>query len=161
MLDMPSLGAHYHPYHQHGVSADSKHCKDKTESEFEEFAGVNLGQNHPNMGHYPNCTVAAHQKQQKTDPPRDNESVEMLYLTPEAYKATEAIEFIAEHLRSEDEYIQIREDWKYVAMVIDRLQLYIFFLVTAGGTLAILLDAPHIFEYVDQDKVIALHSGDM
>lgn len=54
---------------------------------------------------------------------------------------------------------QIREDWKYVAMVIDRLQLYIFFIVTAAGTLAILLDAPHIFEYVDQDKIIEMHKG--
>lgn len=53
---------------------------------------------------------------------------------------------------------QIREDWKYVAMVIDRLQLYLFFLVTTFGTLAILLDAPHIFEFVDQDKVIQMNS---
>ena len=55
--------------------------------------------------------------------------------------------------------LQIREDWKYVAMVIDRLQLFIFFAVTAFGTLTILLDAPHIFEYVDQDKVIEIHKG--
>lgn len=54
---------------------------------------------------------------------------------------------------------QIREDWKYVAMVIDRLQLYVFFAVTTFGTIAILLDAPHIFEYVDQDKVIEIHKG--
>lgn len=54
---------------------------------------------------------------------------------------------------------QIREDWKYVAMVIDRLQLYIFFLVTAAGTVGILLDAPHIFQYVDQDAVIEMHKG--
>lgn len=54
---------------------------------------------------------------------------------------------------------QIREDWKYVAMVIDRLQLYIFFAVTTAGTIGILLDAPHIFQYVDQDKVIEIHRG--
>lgn len=39
----------------------------------------------------------------------------------------------------------MREDWKYVAMVIDRLQLYIFFIVTTAGTVGILMDAPHIF----------------
>lgn len=44
-------------------------------------------------------------------------------------------------------------------MVIDRLQLYIFFLVTAAGTVGILLDAPHIFQYVDQDAVIEMHKG--
>uniref|UniRef100_T1KCW6 Nicotinic acetylcholine receptor beta 1 subunit n=1 Tax=Tetranychus urticae TaxID=32264 RepID=T1KCW6_TETUR len=89
----------------------------------------------------------------------DNQSIDMICLSSAASKATEAIEFIAEHLRAEDEYIQIREDWKYVAMVIDRLQLYIFFLGTLTGTLAILLDAPHIFEYVDQDAVIANHTS--
>jgi len=30
-----------------------------------------------------------------------------LLLTPEAFRATEAVEFIAEHLRNEDEYIQV------------------------------------------------------
>lgn len=54
---------------------------------------------------------------------------------------------------------QIREDWKYVAMVIDRLQLYIFFLVTTAGTIGILMDAPHIFEYVDQDRIIEIYRG--
>ena len=38
----------------------------------------------------------------------EDDSVDTLYLTPEAYRATEAIEFIAGHLRSEDEYIQVR-----------------------------------------------------
>ena len=52
---------------------------------------------------------------------------------------------------------QIREDWKYVAMVIDRLQLYLFFAVTTIGTASILLDAPHIFEYVNQNEVIRIH----
>lgn len=35
------------------------------------------------------------------------EPPETLLLTPEAYKATEAVEFIAEHLRNEDEYTQV------------------------------------------------------
>ncbi|KAG0424886.1 hypothetical protein HPB47_027910 [Ixodes persulcatus] len=115
--------------------------------------------------HHPNCA----RKLGAPHPPpslgrRDSEApdsanADVLYLSPEAYRATEAIEFIAEHLRCEDEYIQIREDWKYVAMVIDRLQLYIFFAVTTAGTIGILLDAPHIFQYVDQDKVIEIHRG--
>lgn len=55
--------------------------------------------------------------------------------------------------------LQIREDWKFVAMVVDRLQLYIFFIVTTVGTIGILMDAPHIFEYVDQDKIIDIYRG--
>jgi nicotinic acetylcholine receptor len=46
----------------------------------------------------------------------------------------------------------MRDDWKYVALVIDRLQLYIFFSVTVIGTALILFDAPHIFEFVDQQE---------
>lgn len=49
---------------------------------------------------------------------------------------------------------QIRDDWKYVALVIDRLQLYIFFSVTVIGTAYILFDAPHIFQFVDQQKIL-------
>ena len=75
-------------------------------------------------------------------------------LSPAAARATEAIEFIAEHLKCEDEYVQIREDWKYVAMTIDRLQLYLFSLGTTVGTLYIFLAAPHLFQLVDQDKLI-------
>uniref|UniRef100_T1PA71 Neurotransmitter-gated ion-channel n=1 Tax=Musca domestica TaxID=7370 RepID=T1PA71_MUSDO len=90
---------------------------------------------------------------------RESESSDSILLSPEASKATEAVEFIAEHLRNEDLYIQTREDWKYVAMVIDRLQLYLFFIVTTAGTIGILMDAPHIFEYVDQDRIIEIYRG--
>lgn len=49
---------------------------------------------------------------------------------------------------------KIRDEWKYVSMVIDRLLLYVFFAVTAGGTIGILFSAPTVFEYVDQKAVI-------
>jgi nicotinic acetylcholine receptor len=90
---------------------------------------------------------------------RRGSDVSDAFLSPEAYRASQAVEFIAEHLRNEDEYVQIREDWKFVAMVVDRLQLYIFFIVTTVGTIGILMDAPHIFEYVDQDKIIDIYRG--
>ena len=38
-------------------------------------------------------------------------------------------------------------------MVIDRLQLYIFLAVTISGTISILIHAPQIFEFVDQDEI--------
>ncbi|XP_065211807.1 acetylcholine receptor subunit beta-like 1 [Planococcus citri] len=105
--------------------------------------------------HHPNCKINRKASTER----RESESSDSLLLSPEASKATEAVEFIAEHLRNEDQYIQIREDWKYVAMVIDRLQLYLFFIVTTAGTIGILMDAPHIFEYVDQDKIIEVYRG--
>lgn len=56
-------------------------------------------------------------------------------LTEEAIKAIDSIEYITEHLRKDNEYKRIREEWKFVSMVIDRLLLYVFFAVTAGGTM--------------------------
>ena len=55
--------------------------------------------------------------------------------------------------------LQVLEDWRYIAMVIDRLQLYVFLSVTIGGTVGILINAPHIFEYIDQKEVIDSLNG--
>jgi len=48
-------------------------------------------------------------------------------------------------------YIQVLEDWRYIAMVIDRLQLYIFLAVTIAGSASILINAPHIYTFVDHE----------
>lgn len=56
--------------------------------------------------------------------------------------------------------IQILEDWRYISMVIDRLLLYIFLAVTIGGTVGILISAPHIFVYIDQDEIKKGISGE-
>lgn len=48
-------------------------------------------------------------------------------------------------------YISINLD---VAMVIDRLLLYVFFAITVGGSMGILLSAPNVFEYVNQTAII-------
>ncbi|ESO03817.1 hypothetical protein HELRODRAFT_80095, partial [Helobdella robusta] len=76
--------------------------------------------------------------------------------SPDAIKAIEAIKLVAAHLKNEDDYNEILDDWRYVASVIDRLQLYVFVAITIGGTLGILINAPHIFETVDQEKVRGL-----
>lgn len=47
------------------------------------------------------------QAQERERERRESESSDSLLLTPEAFRATEAVEFIAEHLRNEDEYIQV------------------------------------------------------
>ncbi|XP_076465102.1 acetylcholine receptor subunit beta-like 1 isoform X2 [Babylonia areolata] len=76
-------------------------------------------------------------------------------MTPEIYRATEAVQFIYHHLKAEEEYTTVLDDWKYVARVLDRLLLYIFLTVTISGTIGVLMNAPHILEYVDQDKIMA------
>jgi len=41
---------------------------------------------------------------------------------------------------------QIAEDWKYIAMVVDRLFLWLFGTVCCIGTLGIMLAAPTLFD---------------
>lgn len=68
-------------------------------------------------------------------------------------------------------FCQYRDDWKFVAMVVDRVLLYGFFGITLGGTIGktdamavgasvshfrsisgILFSAPTVFERVDEHK---------
>ncbi|PAV63863.1 hypothetical protein WR25_03259 isoform M [Diploscapter pachys] len=75
-------------------------------------------------------------------------------LTPDAQRALDAIEFITENRRDEEINKQMKDDWKYVSMVIDRFLLYGFFAVTLGGTIGIIASAPTIFETVDENQNI-------
>lgn len=54
------------------------------------------------------------------------------------------IRFITDQLRKEDEAADVTRDWKFAAMVVDRLCLIIFTLFTIIATLAVLFSAPHI-----------------
>lgn len=159
MMEMPGMSVPPHPHPSYGSPAEiPKHISaiGTKQSKMEVMELSDL--------HHPNCKINRKVNCGSDlgggDPcRRESESSDSILLSPEASKATEAVEFIAEHLRNEDLYIQTREDWKYVAMVIDRLQLYIFFIVTTAGTVGILMDAPHIFEYVDQDRIIEIYRG--
>lgn len=63
----------------------------------------------------------------------------------EVLDAVESVCFIADHLKKGDREISIKEDWKYVAMVIDRLFLWIFTTACLVGTFGIILQAPTIY----------------
>uniref|UniRef100_A0A915PT41 Neurotransmitter-gated ion-channel ligand-binding domain-containing protein n=1 Tax=Setaria digitata TaxID=48799 RepID=A0A915PT41_9BILA len=71
-------------------------------------------------------------------------------LSADALRAIDAIEYITNHLKQDEEYKMYRDDWKYVAMIIDRLLLYVFFGITLGGTCGIIFSAPYVFQGVDQ-----------
>ncbi|XP_060692166.1 neuronal acetylcholine receptor subunit alpha-4-like [Hemiscyllium ocellatum] len=60
-------------------------------------------------------------------------------LTPAVKLAVESIHYIANHLRAEDADFLVKEDWKYVGMVIDRIFLWIFILICVLGTLGLFL----------------------
>jgi nicotinic acetylcholine receptor len=66
----------------------------------------------------------------------------------EVIKAVDGINYICEHLRCEDEEKIVKEQWKYVALVIDRLFLVIFTSVCAIGTCAIIFQAPSFYDTI-------------
>ncbi|XP_053696117.1 neuronal acetylcholine receptor subunit alpha-7-like [Sabethes cyaneus] len=53
------------------------------------------------------------------------------------------LRYITDQLRKEDENGEVTRDWKFAAMVVDRLCLIIFTLFTIIATLAVLFSAPH------------------
>ncbi|KFQ49018.1 hypothetical protein N333_06391, partial [Nestor notabilis] len=57
--------------------------------------------------------------------------------SPEVQEAIDGVSFIAEHMKSDDIDQSVIEDWKYVAMVVDRLFLWIFVLVCVLGTVGL------------------------
>ncbi|KAM9821148.1 LOW QUALITY PROTEIN: neuronal acetylcholine receptor subunit alpha-2-like [Neosynchiropus ocellatus] len=60
-------------------------------------------------------------------------------LPPAVVSALEGMTYIAEHLRAEDSDFSVKEDWKYVAMVADRIFLWMFIVVCLLGTIGLFL----------------------
>ncbi|XP_018495903.1 acetylcholine receptor subunit alpha-like 1 [Galendromus occidentalis] len=54
--------------------------------------------------------------------------------------------FIAQHIDNRDDFESIREDWKYIAMILDRLFLWIFTIACVVGTAGIFLQAPSLYD---------------
>uniref|UniRef100_A0A2K6EP81 Neuronal acetylcholine receptor subunit beta-4 n=1 Tax=Propithecus coquereli TaxID=379532 RepID=A0A2K6EP81_PROCO len=59
-------------------------------------------------------------------------------------EALEGVSFIAQHMKSDDQDQSVIEDWKYVAMVVDRLFLWVFVFVCVLGTVGLFL--PPLFQ---------------
>nr|XP_015213546.1 PREDICTED: neuronal acetylcholine receptor subunit alpha-2 isoform X1 [Lepisosteus oculatus]XP_015213552.1 PREDICTED: neuronal acetylcholine receptor subunit alpha-2 isoform X1 [Lepisosteus oculatus]XP_015213559.1 PREDICTED: neuronal acetylcholine receptor subunit alpha-2 isoform X1 [Lepisosteus oculatus] len=59
--------------------------------------------------------------------------------SPSILRALEGVHYIADHLRAEDADFSVKEDWKYVAMVIDRIFLWMFIIVCLLGTIGLFL----------------------
>ncbi|XP_029995901.1 neuronal acetylcholine receptor subunit alpha-2-like [Sphaeramia orbicularis] len=60
-------------------------------------------------------------------------------ISPAMQHAIEGVQYIADHLRAEDADFSVKEDWKYVAMVIDRIFLWMFVLVCILGSVGLFL----------------------
>ncbi|XP_077087036.1 neuronal acetylcholine receptor subunit alpha-3 isoform X1 [Siphateles boraxobius] len=60
-------------------------------------------------------------------------------LSPQVREAIESVKYIAENMRLQNEAKEVQDDWKYVAMVIDRIFLWVFVLVCILGTAGLFL----------------------
>uniref|UniRef100_A0A336M209 CSON010718 protein n=2 Tax=Culicoides sonorensis TaxID=179676 RepID=A0A336M209_CULSO len=65
---------------------------------------------------------------------------------PELHKAMDGVTYIADHTRKEEDSTRVKEDWKFVAMVLDRLFLWIFTIAVVVGTAGIILQAPTLYD---------------
>ncbi|XP_033932756.2 neuronal acetylcholine receptor subunit alpha-3 [Pseudochaenichthys georgianus] len=63
----------------------------------------------------------------------------LLPLSPEVREALESVKYIAENMRLQNEAQEVQDEWKYVAMVIDRIFLWVFILVCIMGTAGLFL----------------------
>ncbi|KAL1492030.1 hypothetical protein ABEB36_012534 [Hypothenemus hampei] len=77
---------------------------------------------------------------------------------PEVHKAMDGVRFIACHIKREEDSVRVKEDWKYVAMVLDRLFLWIFTLAVLVGTAGIILQAPTLY---DDRRPIDVHISEI
>ncbi|XP_015610455.1 acetylcholine receptor subunit alpha-like 1 [Cephus cinctus] len=64
----------------------------------------------------------------------------------EIEKTVDDARFIAQHAKNKDKFESVEEDWKYVAMVLDRIFLWIFTLACVFGTALIILQAPSLYD---------------
>lgn len=65
---------------------------------------------------------------------------------PELYRALDGVRYIAECTKREEDSNKVKEDWKYVAMVLDRLFLWIFTVAVLVGSAGIILQAPALYD---------------
>ncbi|XP_027705877.1 neuronal acetylcholine receptor subunit alpha-4 [Vombatus ursinus] len=71
--------------------------------------------------------------------PRSTKEQHALPMSPALKLAVEGVQYIADHLKAEDTDFSVKEDWKYVAMVIDRIFLWMFVIVCLLGTVGLFL----------------------
>ncbi|XP_002720837.2 neuronal acetylcholine receptor subunit alpha-6 isoform X1 [Oryctolagus cuniculus] len=59
--------------------------------------------------------------------------------SPEVEDVINSVRFIAENMKSHNETKEVEDDWKYVAMVVDRVFLWVFVIVCVFGTAGLFL----------------------
>ncbi|KAF6726514.1 Neuronal acetylcholine receptor subunit alpha-3 [Oryzias melastigma] len=84
-------------------------------------------------------TAASVQMKHQLSQQSINTVVAFSVVSPEINQAIESVKYIAENMRSRNKAKEVEDDWKYVAMVIDRIFLWVFVTVCVLGTLGLFL----------------------
>nr|XP_022334781.1 acetylcholine receptor subunit alpha-like 1 [Crassostrea virginica] len=92
------------------------------------------------MGHQDGRLILAEDRINSKD------SEDMMRYPREVREALSGVKYVADHLKNTDKDNMEERDWKYVAMVMDRLFLYIFTTACICGTLSIFLYAPSLYD---------------
>nr|XP_020657032.1 neuronal acetylcholine receptor subunit alpha-6 [Pogona vitticeps] len=66
-------------------------------------------------------------------------AAEQLEYSPEVKEVINSVQFIAENMRTQNQTKEVEDDWKYVAMVIDRVFLWVFIFICVFGTAGLFL----------------------
>uniref|UniRef100_A0A8B9QIV3 Cholinergic receptor nicotinic alpha 6 subunit n=1 Tax=Apteryx owenii TaxID=8824 RepID=A0A8B9QIV3_APTOW len=66
-------------------------------------------------------------------------TAEHMDYSPEVEDVIRSVQFIAENMRSQNETKEVEDNWKYVAMVIDRVFLWVFIILCVFGTAGLFL----------------------
>ncbi|NXD26278.1 ACHA6 protein, partial [Spelaeornis formosus] len=59
--------------------------------------------------------------------------------SPEVKDVISNVQFITENMRSQNETKEVEDDWKYIAMVIDRIFLWVFIILCVFGTVGLFI----------------------
>ncbi|XP_037336632.2 neuronal acetylcholine receptor subunit alpha-4b [Pungitius pungitius] len=87
------------------------------------------------LTNYPAASITA----ESTKDASTQQDVVISTISPAVQRAIEGVQYVADHLRAEDADFSVKEDWKYVAMVIDRIFLWMFVLVCILGSVGLFL----------------------
>ncbi|NWU88340.1 ACHA2 protein, partial [Onychorhynchus coronatus] len=112
---------------------------DKWDEEEEEENPGRVSRRGSRAGKGPGGSAPRERPKGKEEEEEDEDEEDGEGLSPRMLRALEGVQYIADHLRAEDADGAVKEDWKYVAMVIDRIFLWIFIIVCLLGTAGLFL----------------------
>lgn len=91
--------------------------------------------------------IVVTQQDRVKSPIMKNPGYSHLHCPTELHRSCFCVRFIAEHTRMLEDSVKVKEDWKYVAMVLDRLFLWIFTLAVLAGTAGIILQVKSFVDF--------------